>query len=88
MAFINERAVSRTRLIEVPFLVNNTPLEENEELLLEIGHKKKEAPETSKKRSWRDVLQENAKKLQKIQQQQKKADAKAAKSSEAGIPQD
>ena len=48
------------------FLVNKDPLVEKEELLLEIERKEKKAPE-KKKRTWKDVLQEQTKKYEKIQ---------------------
>ena len=84
MALINAKAVNRTRLMEVPFLVNKDPLEEKEELLLEIERKEKKAPE-KKKRTWKDVLQENKKNIEKEQQKQARIDAKA-KSSQDGMP--
>ena len=75
IACISERALNRTRLLEVPFLLNNVPLQAKEELLLEVGHKEQKAQE-KRKRTWKEFLQEQTKKSEKIQKKQSKAEAK------------
>ena len=44
---------NKTRILETPFLVNIEPLEQGEELILEVFEKKKQTAPV--KTSWRDV---------------------------------
>ena len=51
------QALNRSRLFEVPFLKNSRPLEEGEELILEVFEKTKDA--RTAKRTWRDVMKDD-----------------------------
>ena len=62
----NKRSVTRTRMLDVPLLVNRAPLQEKEELILEIETKEKKV--VQKKRTWKDDLVSQVKKAQKLQQ--------------------
>lgn len=52
MASVAGNCFNRTRILEMPFMVNTGPLEEGEELIYEIKEKAKKA---APKRSWKDA---------------------------------
>ena len=70
IACINEKALNRTRLLDVPFLVNNVPLEAKEELLLEVGKIEKKE-KMQRKRTWKDLVQAQTKHSETIQKKSK-----------------
>ena len=53
--------VNRTRLMDVPFLTNSHPLQQNEEFILEIEPKRKEEPKGNKRATSRDMLKHEEK---------------------------
>ena len=53
-----DTSVTRTRVIEAPFLSNSHDIVKGEELVLEVKEKKKKPPPVNK-RSWRDVEKDN-----------------------------
>ncbi len=57
LAIIGDTTLNRTKLLEVPFLTNSLPLEDCEELILEVVEKTKEAQPV--KRSWRDAVKDD-----------------------------
>jgi hypothetical protein len=59
LAIIGEKTLNRTKLLQVPFLTNFLPLEDCEELILEVVEKTKEAKPV--KRSWRDAVKDDEK---------------------------
>jgi hypothetical protein len=59
LAILGDTTLNRTKLLEVPFLTNSLPLEDCEELILEVVEKTKEAQPV--KRSWRDAVKDDEK---------------------------
>ena len=59
IAVVGEKMLNRTRRIDVPWMTNSLPLEEGEELILEVGEKMTQAKHV--KRSWRDAVKDNEK---------------------------
>ena len=59
----SDKAINRTKMLDVPFLTNNVALVENEELILEVEPPKKE--QKGKKRTWRDAVKEDDKQKDK-----------------------
>jgi hypothetical protein len=57
VSVVNGNSVNITRILEVPFLTNTFELGEGEELILRVEDAKK--PEAKKKKTWKDVLQED-----------------------------
>jgi hypothetical protein len=69
LGIINERSLNRTRLLKVPFLINHVELVKNEELILEVLPMKKK--ETIKKRTWRDEVKDDERKMTQAKSKQK-----------------
>jgi hypothetical protein len=66
---VSGECYNRTRLIDMPFLSNSIPLEEGEELLLEIAATANKQTTTAK-RSWRDAV--------KLEEKEQKRRAKSS----------
>ena len=75
LAVVGGQALNRTRIIEVPFLTNNVPVEEGEELILEIGEKEKK---TAPKRSWQSAMKDEEMAAAKAAKNAKKEEKRAA----------
>ena len=74
IAIVGGQAMNRTRIVELPFLINNIPVEEGEELILKIEEKEKKAVA---KRSWQTAMKDEDKVAAKAVQKEKKRAAVA-----------
>ena len=83
LAAVRNKAVNRTKMLDVPFLTNSVTLVENEELILEVEPPKKE--QKAKKRTWREALVSDERKAaeEKRLQAVKRVTTPAAKTNDA-----
>ena len=73
---INDRMLNRTRMMDVPFLVNSVPLQEKEELLLELVPKEKKAVD-KRKRTWKDAVKDAEIEAKKNKEKKQKKETQA-----------